>query len=153
MKNLKTLLVIIVFLAFNANAESNNEIFKNKKGQAIKGYDTVSYFQQESPLKGVEEFSFEYKGATWLFANEENLNLFKQNPEKYIPQYGGWCAYGVAHANDFVETDPKKAHTIVDGKLYLNYSKSIKEKWQEDTEENIKIANKNWPILLKKYKK
>lgn len=157
MKTFKTLLIIILFFAFNVNAAEENStktvVFKDKKGQAIKGFDTVSYFEEKAPLEGKKQFSFEYANATWLFANEKNLELFKQNPEKYAPQYGGWCAYGVAHANDFVETNPKKAYSVVDGKLYLNYDQSVKKLWEEDTKENIKTANTNWPALLEKGKK
>lgn len=113
---------------------------------AIKGYDTVAYFTQGKPVKGKSEFSTEYKEATWLFSSKENLELFKTDPEKYAPQYGGYCAYAVA--NNTTASIKPELFTIYDGKLYLNYNQSINDKWQADKENFIKDADKNWPALL-----
>lgn len=114
---------------------------------AVSGYDTVAYFTQNKPVKGSDEFTTEYMGATWKFSSKENLELFKANPTKYAPQYGGYCAYAVA--NETTASGDPKSWDIVDGKLYLNYSKSVQELWQDDKANYIDQANKNWPEVLK----
>jgi len=113
---------------------------------AIRGYDPVAYFTTGKATKGDSDHSFEWTGANWYFDSEENRNLFKANPEKYAPQFGGYCAYAVAK-NSTAKTDPE-AWTIVDGKLYLNYSKKIRDQWKEDQAANIVKGHKNWPGLL-----
>lgn len=114
--------------------------------KAIRGYDTVAYFTQNKPVEGKEEFSTEYMGATWLFASKEHLDLFTENPEKYAPQYGGYCAYAVSQ-NTTASIKPE-LFTIVDGKLYLNYNQSINDKWLKNKDNFIVEADKNWPAIL-----
>lgn len=99
-------------------------------GIAIRGYDTVAYFTEGRPVEGVSEFSTEWMGATWQFSSQEHLNSFIETPESYAPQYGGYCAYGVAQGN-LVKIEPE-LWTIVDKKLYLNYDDELQEKWQKD---------------------
>lgn len=120
-------------------------LFSNK---AIKGYDSVAYFTENKAIKGDKEFSLDHKGAVWLFSSQENLELFKANPEKYEPQYGGYCAYAVSK-NQTASIKPE-LFTIHEGKLYLNYNKSINDKWLEQKESFIEDADKNWPQLLDK---
>ncbi len=117
-----------------------------EKGTAIKGIDPVAYFKKSKPVKGQESFSFEWKGANWLFSSAENRDLFASNPEKYAPQYGGFCAWAVGQGN-LVSIDPE-AWKIVDGKLYLNYNKQVQKTWEEDIPGNIAKANANWPAIL-----
>ena len=114
--------------------------------KAIKGYDTVAYFTENRPVKGKDEFSIEYNEATWLFSSKENLDLFTAEPEKYAPQYGGYCAYAVAQ-NTTASIKPE-LFTIYNGKLYLNYNDSINDKWNADKNSFIEDADKNWPALL-----
>lgn len=114
--------------------------------EAIKGYDTVAYFTENKPVKGKEEFSTKYNEATWLFSSQENLDLFLTNPEKYAPQYGGYCAYAVSQ-NTTASIKPE-LFTIQDGKLYLNYNESINDKWRANKLEFIELADQNWPKLL-----
>lgn len=114
--------------------------------EAIKGYDTVAYFTENKPVKGKEEFSIKYNEATWLFSSQENLDLFTADPEKYAPQYGGYCAYAVSQ-NSTASIKPE-LFTIQDGKLYLNYNESINEKWRANKTEFIELADQNWPALL-----
>jgi len=118
-------------------------LFSNK---AIKGYDTVAYFTENKPVEGKDEFSTEYQGATWLFSSQENLDLFVDSPEKYAPQYGGYCAYAVSQ-NSTASIKPE-LFTIVDNKLYLNYNKSINEKWLANQAQFIKDADEHWPSLV-----
>lgn len=113
---------------------------------AIRGYDTVAYFTEGKPVEGDAKYSTTYSEAKWLFASQENLDLFLAEPEKYAPQYGGYCAYAVSQ-NKTASIKPE-LFTIVDGKLYLNYSKSINQKWSADKANFIRLADKNWPKLL-----
>jgi YHS domain-containing protein len=114
-------------------------------GLAIRGYDAVVYYQQSAPVKGSSQFKYQWRGATWLFASAENRDLFQADPERYAPQYGGYCAYAVSKGRT-ASIDPE-AWKIVDGKLYLNYSKGVQKKWEEDVPGNIVKADKNWPDL------
>ncbi len=113
---------------------------------AIRGYDTVAYFTENKPVKGKSKFSIEYNEATWLFSSEENLALFKGNPEKYAPQYGGYCAYAVSQGS--TASIKPELFTIHEGKLYLNYNESINDKWTKNKEAFITDADKNWPELI-----
>ena len=113
-------------------------------GVAIKGYDPVAYFAEGKPMKGSEEFSLEWLGATWLFATAGHRDLFAEQPVKYAPQYGGHCSAGVAFGENTIDIDPE-AWSIVDGKLYLQYSKSGVEKWKQHQKEWIARADENWP--------
>ena len=117
-------------------------------GVAIKGYDPVAYFVDARPVRGDKAFAFEWGGATWQFASAGHRDLFAGEPEKYAPQYGGYCAWAVANG-DTAGIDPE-AWRIVDGKLYLNYDKDIQKKWEADVPGNISKADRNWPELLKK---
>ncbi len=141
------LLVVIIGLLTSGTALALDPVytgfFSNK---AIKGYDTVAYFTENKAIKGSQEYSFDYKGAQWLFSSAENLALFKADPEKYEPQYGGYCAYAVSQ-NQTASIKPE-LFTIHEGKLYLNYNKSINDKWLKEKENYIESANEHWPTLL-----
>jgi YHS domain-containing protein len=116
-------------------------------GFAIRGYDAVAYYQQSAPVKGSSQFSYQWRGATWLFASAENRDRFQAEPERYAPQYGGYCAYAVSKGRT-ASIDPD-AWKIVDGKLYLNYNRLIQKWWERDVPGNIVKADKNWPDLHK----
>ncbi len=117
-------------------------------GGAIKGYDPVAYFTEGKAVKGSKEFTYEWNGATWRFSSAENRDLFAGNPEHYAPQYGGYCAWAVAQGKT-AGIDPA-AFQIVEGRLYLNYSRKIQERWAKDIPGNIAKADENWPALLAK---
>jgi YHS domain-containing protein len=120
----------------------------NKSGKtAIKGYDPVAYFTGSGPVKGSPQFPHQWMGAEWRFASAANRDLFAAAPEKYAPQYGGYCAYAVSE-NYTANIDPE-AWKIVDGKLYLNYSKSVQKIWMMDQARRIAQADRNWPGLHK----
>jgi YHS domain-containing protein len=110
---------------------------------AVSGYDTVAYFKQNKAVEGSNDFKTEHQGATWKFSSQENLDLFKANPDKYAPQYGGYCAYGLGAKDALVSSDPEE-WKIVDGKLYLNYDHDVQVLWQENIPNYIESANKNW---------
>ena len=122
-------------------------IDKNMDGVAIKGYDPVSYFTEMKPMMGDKMYSHEWMGAKWQFTSKENKMMFVEYPEKYAPQFGGYCAYGVS-VNGLYSTDPT-VWKIVDGKLYLNKNKDIGEMFKKDVKGNIMKAEKNWPNIDK----
>jgi len=109
---------------------------------AIKGYDTVAYFKDGKALKGNESFTFQWHDMTWYFSTKENRDLFAASPEKYAPQYDGYCAWALTESRKAI-TDPE-VWKIVDGKLYLNCSQTAYEKWSKDIPGNIKKADTNW---------
>lgn len=111
-------------------------------GLAARGYDVVSYFTEGKPALGSEAFAAAHDGATYRFASEANLDRFKANPRKYLPQYGGYCAYGCFVGKKF-DGDPT-LWKIVDDKLYFNLNPTIQAKWSEQTSHKIRVADDNW---------
>jgi len=140
------LISILVIMASLSPAFSQQEVY-SKSEAAIQGYDPVAYFRDQKPVKGGKQFTYAWKGATWKFSSARNMNDFKSNPEAFAPQYGGYCAYGVAEGHK-APTSPD-AWTIVDGKLYLNYDKGVKALWNKDQNRFIKMANENWETVKK----
>ena len=122
-------------------------INKDGSGVAIKGYDPIAYFTQGKPVKGSSAFSYQWSNSTWWFVTAQDRDEFARMPEKYTPQYGGYCAYGVSQGHA-VTIDPE-AWTIVEGKLYLNYSTGVKKTWSEAIPKHLDEANRNWPGLHK----
>ena len=120
---------------------------KDGSGVAINGYDPVAYFTQSKPVKGSASFTHHWMNSTWWFASAEDRDEFTRTPEKYVPQYGGYCAYGVSQGHA-VNIDPE-AWAVIEGKLYLNYSKGVKKTWSEAIPKHIEEANRNWPELHK----
>lgn len=125
-----------------------NSFFASQTDTAINGYDSVAYFTQKAPVKGQDAHTYEWKGAKWKFATADNLDLFRNNPDKYAPQYGGYCAYGVAK-DGLVKVDPDQ-FTIFEGKLYLNYDASVQKEWAKDRAGYIRQADAKFPQLLAK---
>lgn len=113
---------------------------------AIHGHDPVAYFNRSKPVKGSDAHVVTYKGAEWRFSSEENRALFEADPAKYAPQYGGHCAYAASRGY-FADIDPA-AWSVVNGKLYLNYSPKVKRLWERDVDGNIAKGDKNWPVML-----
>ena len=117
-------------------------------GIAVHGYDPVAYFTVGKPVQGVAEFSHVHGGATYRFANAENLKAFKANPAQYVPAFGGYCAYGVAVGAKF-DGDPRY-WKIVDGRLYLNLNRKIQDAWLKDVPGHIEKAEKTWTKIKHK---
>ena len=144
-------LAMVVFLSANvwsayANAEDN--IYTGYFGNtALSGYDAVSYFEKGKAEKGSKKFILEHAGVNWQFSSEAHLNLFKLSPEKYMPQYGGFCAWAVAEKKTRASGDPEY-WKIVDDKLYLNYDKKVQMNWLTDIDGYIKQGDINWPKML-----
>ncbi len=125
-----------------------NVIFADKKTNiAINGYDPVAYFLQDKPVEGIAEFSFEWRGAIWHFSSNENKEMFVAEPEKYAPQYGGYCAYAVSRG--YTAPTVPEAFSIVNDRLYLNFSLNVRKTWRKKMAENIAKADNNWPDVLK----
>ena len=118
------------------------------EGFALKGYDPVAYFTGGQPTKGSAQYSFQWKGVTYLFASAENLRRFKADPDKYLPQYGGYCAYAMS-LDRIADIDPHR-WAIVGGKLYLNNGFLAQNLWSLNKSGNIVSADRNWPLYPKK---
>jgi YHS domain-containing protein len=114
---------------------------------AVGGYDPVAYFTEGRPVKGNKAHHLRHQGATWYFASEEHRRLFQANPDRYAPQYGGYCAWAVAH--DTTASGDPLQWTIHRGRLYLNYDADIQKDWAKDKAHWIREADRNWPAVLK----
>ncbi|MEZ8772363.1 YHS domain-containing (seleno)protein [Vibrio sp. 10N.247.310.17] len=139
-----TLLAALLGTSFSLMA-ADLDMSVDNNDLAIKGYDPVAYFANEGPVKGTSEFTATYKNAIYNFVSSENRDEFRSNPSAYAPQYGGYCAFGVAMGKKF-ETDPL-AWKVEGGKLYLNLDKSVQKRWLENTQEFIQNANSNWTTI------
>jgi YHS domain-containing protein len=139
-------MLVICLLSLLGRAAFAGEFFE-ADGIALRGYDPVAYFVAARPQKGQPSHSYEYLGSKFYFANEANKRAFMQNPDKYAPQFGGYCAYGAANGYK-VSTQPD-AFAIVKDRLYLNYNREVLAIWQNDVPGNIALAEKNWPEVSK----
>ena len=117
-------------------------------GIALRGYDPVAYFEKGEPVKGTAEHEIFWHDAIWRFESAKNRSLFEDDPEKYAPQYGGYCAWAVAEKGEAFATDPN-AWRIVDDKLYLNYDANIQTRWEKDIPGFIREGDEKWPRLMK----
>lgn len=115
------------------------------RGLAIQGYDVVAYFTDGRPVRGSSSYVHRWQNAEWRFASAEHRDAFIADPERYAPQYGGFCAYGVAQGYR-VDVDPT-AWRIVDGRLYLNYNHSVNRTWVQDIPGYVRQADQNWTRL------
>jgi YHS domain-containing protein len=117
-------------------------------GKAIRGYDPVAYFTEGKPVKGDVKLVYNWNKADWYFSSQKNLDLFKASPEKYAPQYGGYCAFGLS--NGYKAPTDADAWTIENDKLYLNYNLQVRKEWNKDRQQRIKQADQNWPSVRDK---
>ena len=140
-----SMLLSFLALASCAPAGAIEAVHQSRSGVAVEGVDVVAYFTKGEATSGRAEFSHDWRGATWRFASAEHRDLFAANPERYAPQYGGYCAFAVAHGST-AGIDPE-AWSIVDDKLYLNLSPSIQRRWNAKRDRFIEQANRNWPRL------
>ena len=131
-----------------AGADSSVPAVNAAEGIGLKGYDPVSYFINGAPTKGSEQYSYLWTGVTYRFASAGNLEKFKADPEKYLPQYGGYCAYAMS-LDRIADIDPSR-WAIVNGKLYLNNGFVAEKLWSLNKSGNIVSADRNWPQYPKK---
>jgi YHS domain-containing protein len=114
----------------------------------LHGYDAVAYFTVNKPVKGVATYSAKHDGATYWFSSAENLAAFKADPQKYAPQFGGFCAFGVTKEAK-VDGDPT-VFKVEGGKLYVNLNPQVGKLWLQDVPGNIKEAQRIWPSISNK---
>lgn len=145
MRTITALSIFGIMLAALAAAAPGPDVCVDMEGVTLNGYDAVAYFTEGRAVKGRADYSAEYRGAEYLFSSDQHRDMFKADPQKYAPQFGGWCAYGLALGKKFAVDG--QAFEIVDGKLYLNLDKKIQQKWAEDRDNFIVDANANWPKI------
>ena len=112
----------------------------------VSGYDVVSYFTDGRPVRGATQFRTTHQGVEYRFASAEHLSAFQANPARYLPQYGGYCAWAVSQG--YTASANPNNWRIVDGKLYLNYNTEIQRRWEQNIPSFIQSANANWPSVL-----
>jgi hypothetical protein len=147
MKRVAVGLVAVLGLATVASLGGQNRagVFNATRGVALGGYDVVAYFEEGKAVKGSAAFAHPWQGVTWQFATEARRSAFAAAPERFAPQFGGYCAYGVSRGYA-VDIDPD-AWAIEGGKLYLNYSKSVQRTWNQDRAGYITKAEAQWPAV------
>lgn len=134
-------LVALASAAFVTSARAGE--FFERDGAALRGYDAVAYVKDGKAVKGSSQYSTQYKGSTFRFDSKANLEAFTAEPTKFAPQYGGYCAFGMASGYK-AATDPA-AFTVRDGKLYLNYNRDVQKMWSADVPGFVVKADKLWP--------
>ncbi len=144
-RNILRSLILVIFTLVSGAAIAGE--INDEGGVAIQGYDPVAYFTDGKPVEGDPKFTSKYKGAIFQFASAAHRDSFKANPAKYAPQFGGYCAYAAASGSK-ASVNPE-AFTVVNNKLYLNYSKPVRYVWSLDTQTNIVKAEQNWPKISK----
>jgi YHS domain-containing protein len=148
------LLAMLGLFAFTAKSQDvafRKSSYNLENGLAIQGYDPVAYFKQFKAVKGNSKISYTYAGVTYHFSSEENKKTFIENPQKFEPEYGGWCAYAVGAYDGRVEVDPE-TFKIVNGKLYLFYNfyfTNTLNSWNKDESNLLNKANTNWNKVKK----
>lgn len=135
----------LVALAANRVLAATPPVYSND-GIAVDGTDMVAYFTQAEPVKGSSENTHDWNGAIWQFASAANRDAFAAQPDAYAPQYGGYCAWAVSQG--YTASTTPDAWKIVDGKLYLNFSRRIQRRWERDMSSRIAAADANWPGVL-----
>ncbi|MEM9502228.1 MAG: YHS domain-containing (seleno)protein [Pseudomonadota bacterium] len=127
--------------------EPSGPIYTQSKGDtlAVRGYDVVSYFSDDGvPTEGSEDFTVRYEGFDYQFANEDNAKTFIEDPSKYAPAYGGYCAWAIG-ANDALAPGDPNVYEIVDGTLYLNFNEDVQDRWEQDIPGFIASGDENYP--------
>jgi YHS domain-containing protein len=149
----QSIAIVFVLIAFSKTAAQTEGLrvkhFNLKRNIALQGYDAVSYFDGK-PAEGDEAVSYTYKGVTYFFTGHVNLNKFKNNPDKYEPAYGGWCAYAMGETGEKVKVDPE-TFKIIDGKLYLFYNfwgNNTLDDWNKNQQKLKDAGDRNWKKIV-----
>ncbi len=145
-RHIGTGLVAVALLLSGLAHADNPAVAIDDAGRALRGYDAVAYFTDDQPQPGSAAFSHDWKGAVWLFASAAHRSAFAADPERYAPQFGGYCAYAISKGHA-LEARPE-VWSIVDNKLYLNLGPGAQSLWREDVPGNIARATNNWPGAL-----
>lgn len=144
---MKSLILLCLALLIQSTSFAQKSEIYIADGKAIAGYDPVAYFTEKKPVLGDPKITADYQNATWSFSSEANKKLFLANPESYLPQYGGYCAFGMA--GGYKAKISPQAWTIVNNKLYLNYNLNVQKDWLKEQDSMIQKADKNWPTVKK----
>ena len=136
---------MVMMLGLAATGGEGKRVNRSRDGLGLRGYDPVVYFTEGRATPGNSSFEYGFEQTRYRFVSAANRDLFAKSPAQYVPQYGGFCAYAVSRGYT-ADVDPE-AWAVVDGKLYLNYSKRVRRLWQEDVSGNIRKADANWPNL------
>ena len=147
MNTYKTGLTTLLFAAiiFNVGALAADSTHSTP---AVQGYDVVTYHTGKRPIRGNGNFTADHDGATYLFSTRQNMQTFIDEPEKYVPAYNGYCAFGVSVGKKFIG-DPE-VWRVIDGRTYLNLDVGIQEQWLKDTAGRIKSADTRWAKIKNK---
>ncbi|MGD1924698.1 MAG: YHS domain-containing (seleno)protein [Paracoccaceae bacterium] len=145
-RSLVVALTLLLIPAVAAAELRSPEIYKDFRGVALKGYDTVAYHTERKPVKGQDGFAYEWKDAVWFFSSAENRDKFIAEPERWAPQYGGYCAWAIAKGS----TRPinPKIFRIFNDKLYLNLNMKVHTEWLGEHNQFIAEADGQWPDVL-----
>ncbi|AWB68409.1 YHS domain protein [Saccharobesus litoralis] len=142
-----SLVVLLLALSAYSYAADEEPIYTGFfSSTALSGYDAVAYFMQGKAVKGADAYAFHWRGARWTFANRAHMMAFQTSPQQYAPQYGGYCAYAMSDGR-LVSADPD-VFKIHNGKLYLNYNKSVQGHWLAEKELFIQQADGHYPKLV-----
>jgi len=145
-----SILIVLLTATFAVQPGMAGEATRVNKGSdnvAIKGYDPVAYFTKGQPMKGRPDMAYSWNGANWHFADESHRDMFAGSPERYAPQFGGFCSMALTRGE--IKTIDPEAWRVIDGKLYLSFSKRGRGKFGEDTHANIKKAEESWENIRK----
>jgi hypothetical protein len=140
--------MLTIFLLLAALAGEPKPAVNVNGTLALDGYDPVAYMTDGRPVKGMPQLTTMWNGAVWRFVSAEHRDVFVKDPERYAPQFGGYCAWAVAHA--YTANGDPEVWTVVNGRLYLNYSKRVQKRWEADIPGYITKGHANWPEVLRK---
>ena len=145
---LAVVMSVVMWAAGAAQGPPATPVNVDASGVAVRGYDPVAYFTDGKAVPGQASLEFTWNGARWRFASAANREAFAKAPERYAPQFGGYCSWAVSR--NYTATIDPQAFTIVDGRLYLNYSTDVQARWRTDRDANIAKGHQNWPGLVAK---
>ncbi len=139
---LRAAALLLLALPLRLQAQAVNT---DRDGLALGGYDAVAYHEDQRAVPGADDLLVRHEGATYRFSTAAHRDAFQADPARYLPAYGGYCAYGVSRGYK-VKVDPE-AFTVVEGRLYLNYDKGVQARWLKDIPGYLAKADANWPGL------
>jgi YHS domain-containing protein len=145
---MRWILAAVVLVVAAAAPAAAQRVNADRKGLAVKGYDVVAYFVDGRAVPGDASFEHTANGVRYRFASAANRDRFAREPERFVPQYGGFCAWAVSRGYT-ADTDPL-AWRIVEGRLFLNYDRSVQRQWETDVRGNVAKGDTNWPGLSRK---
>ena len=145
------MLSFFLLLFFASKAQKHNGHYfnnVNENGVILDGYDAVAFYTENKPVKGDAKFLYSYEDAIYYFASQEHLDLFKTNPDKYKPQFGGWCAYAVSLGR--IAPIDVTTFSIVNNRLVIQHNQRAVNGWNKDVAANLALADKYWPAVSDK---